>query len=131
MTVGAGIGIVIAALAFFKGDLLASIFSDNPQDIARAFEYLRGFAPEAIITSILFSFMGYFNGHSRSTFVMIQGLAQSFLIRLPMSYIMSIQPNASLTNIGLAAPTATVFGITLCLLYYIHMTRADRKKSEK
>ena len=126
-----GIGIVIAAFAFFKGDLLASIFSDNPQDIARAFEYLRGFAPEAIITSILFSFMGYFNGHSRSTFVMIQGLAQSFLIRLPMSYIMSIQPNASLTNIGLAAPTATVFGIILCLLYYIHMTRADRKKSEK
>ena len=75
------------------------------------------------ITSILFSFLGYFNGHGRSMFVMLQGLAQSFLIRLPMSYIMSIQPNASLTGIGLAAPTATLFGIALCLIYYRRMRR--------
>lgn len=128
MAVGAGIGVVIAAAAFFKGDLLASLFSENPQDIARAFEYLKGFALEAIVTSILFSFMGYFNGHSQSQFVMIQGLAQSFLVRLPMSYLMSIRPNASLTGIGLAAPTATFFGIILCLIYYRHMNRAAREE---
>ena len=50
----------------FKGDWLASLFSGNAQDIARAFEYLRGFAPEAVLTCVLFSFLGYFNGHSRS-----------------------------------------------------------------
>lgn len=123
MAIGVGIGVIIAALAFFKGDMLASVFSGNEQDIARAFEYLRGFAPEAIITSILFSFMGYFNGHSKSLFVMGQSLAQSFLVRLPMSYIMSIRPHASLTMIGLAAPSATVFGIILCLIYYIQMQK--------
>lgn len=37
MAVGAGIGVIIALVAFFKGDVLASIFSNNPQDIARAF----------------------------------------------------------------------------------------------
>jgi Na+-driven multidrug efflux pump len=62
--------------------------------------------------------MGYFNGHSRTLFVMLQGLAQSLLVRLPMSYVMSIQPDASLTGIGLAAPAATIFGIILCYLYY-------------
>lgn len=31
---------------------------------------------------------------------------------------MSIRPNASLTEIGLAAPAATVFEIALCLTYY-------------
>lgn len=51
--------------------------------------------------------------------VMIQGLAQSFLVRLPMSYIMSVQPDASLSMIGLAAPTATVFGIVLNLVIFI------------
>lgn len=71
----------------------------------------------------MFSFMGYFNGHSRSLFVMIQGLCQSFLIRLPMSYIMSIQPDATLTGIGAAAPTATVFGILLCVIYYLKMNQ--------
>ena len=36
---------------------------------------------------------------------------QTLLVRLPMAYIMSIQPNASLTMIGLSAPTSTVVGI--------------------
>lgn len=123
MAIGAGIGVFIAALSFFKGDMLASIFSNDAQVIARAYEYLRGFAPEAIITSILFSFLGYFNGHSKSVFVMVQGLIQAFLIRLPMSYFMSIKPNASLTEIGLAAPTATMCGIAMCLIYYIKMQK--------
>ena len=112
---------VIGLLSFFKGDLLASVFSKDETAIARAFEFMRGFAPEAVVTCVLFSFMGYFNGHSRTLFVMVQGLAQSFLIRLPMSYIMSIQPDASLTGIGLAAPAATVFGIALCFIYYKKM----------
>ncbi|MBQ9767181.1 MAG: MATE family efflux transporter [Lachnospiraceae bacterium] len=125
MAVGCGIGVVIGLLAFFKGDLLASVFSTDEKAIVRAFEFLRGFAPEAVVTSILFSFMGYFNGHSRTLFVMAQGLAQSFLIRLPMSYIMSIQPDASLAYIGLAAPTATVFGIVLCFIYYKKMQKQE------
>ena len=123
MAVGCGIGVIIGLLAFFKGDLLASVFSTDEKAIVRAFEFLRGFAPEAVVTSILFSFMGYFNGHSKTLFVMAQGLAQSFLIRLPMSYIMSIQPDASLAYIGLAAPTATVFGIVLCFIYYKKIQR--------
>lgn len=118
MAIGSSIGVFIALLAFFKGDLLAEIFSENPQDIARAFEFLRGFAIEAVVTSILFSFMGYFNGHAMSVFVMAQGLIQSFLVRLPVSYFMSRIPDASLTGIGLAAPAATIFGIGLCFWYY-------------
>lgn len=129
MALGASIGILVALAVFFKGDVLASLFSSNPQDIARAHEYLRGFAPEAAITCILFSFMGYFNGYSRAAFVMVQGLAQSFLIRLPMSYVVSIRPNASLTSIGLAAPTATVFGIVLCIIYYLHINVSGQKNN--
>ena len=125
MAVGFGIGLFIAAFAFFRGDLLASVFAKDPQSIAKAFEYLRGLAPEAFLTCILFSFMGYFNGHSRSTFVMIQGLIQSFLIRLPMSWFMSMQKDASLTGIGLAVPVSTIVGICLCWLYYCRMNRRD------
>lgn len=120
---GAVIGVVIAYMAFFHGDILARLFTDDEAVVSRAFEFLRGFALEAIVTSISFSYMGYFNGHSWSLFVMIQGLAQSFLVRLPMSYFMSIRPNASLTGVGLAAPTATIFGIILCTIYYIYKNR--------
>lgn len=89
----------------------------------------RGFAPEAIVTSILFSFVGYYNGHSRTLFVMLQGIAQTFLVRLPMSYLMSIQPNASLTMIGLAAPCATVFGIVINAVCFVMLNRKNRKSA--
>ncbi|MCC8126212.1 MAG: MATE family efflux transporter [Clostridiales bacterium] len=129
--IGAGVGVFVFCLIFFKGGAISSLFTDNEAVILRAAEFLRGFAPEAVVTSILFSFYGYFNGHSRSFFVMVQGLAQSLLIRLPMSYLTSIQPDVSLTWVGLAAPTSTVFGIMLCLIYYYKMNREKQNGSEK
>lgn len=120
MVIGSIIGVFIFYMAFFHGDLLSAVFTSDELVIQKASEYLRGVALEAIVTSISFSYIGYFNGHSCSLFVMLQGLAQSFLVRLPMSYLMSIRPNASLTGIGLAAPTATIFGILLFTVYYIY-----------
>lgn len=118
MAIGAGVGIFIGTFAFFKGDLLAALFTKDQAVIAQAAAYLKGFAPEAIVTSVLFSFMGYYNGHEKTVFVMLQGLAQTFLVRLPFSYFMSIQPGATLTMIGWAAPAATIFGIVINFVYY-------------
>ena len=59
MAFGASVGAVISAVVFLFGDRLASIFATDPTDIAKAFEYLRGSAIEAILTCILFCFMGY------------------------------------------------------------------------
>ena len=129
MAVGCSIGVVIAYLAFFKGDMLSYLFTGDAAVVARAEEYLKGFSPEAIVTCILFSFIGYYNGHSQTLFVMLQGIAQTFLVRLPMSYIMSIQENASLTGIGLAAPSATVFGIVINVVFYIFYTKRIKKQS--
>ena len=84
------------------------------------------------VANKIVSFIGYFNGHSQTMFVMLQGLCQTFLVRLPVSYFMSIQENASLTWIGTAPPLATVFGIVLNTVYFIWyyrcvICRAGRK----
>lgn len=126
ISIGSGIGVFVGLGIFFFGDYVAALFTNDAAVVGRAFEFLRGFAPEAVVTCVLFSFMGYFNAHSKSVFVMLQGILQSLLIRLPMSYFMSVRPNASLTGVGLAAPTATVFGIALCMGYYLVM----KKKGE-
>lgn len=131
MSIGAVIGIAVVIGTLLKGDVLSNIFTQDGEVIVRSFEYLRGFAPEAVVTPILFSFIGYYNGHGQTLFVMLQGLAQTFLVRLPMSYIMSIQPDASLTNIGLAAPSATVFGILINVLYFIYYGKKLKEKAGK
>lgn len=127
MGIGCVIGIFIAGFTFLRGDIPAAVFTSDPAVIERAAQYLRGFAPEAVVTCVLFSFIGYFNGHSQTLFVMIQGLAQTFLVRLPVSYFMSIQENASLTWIGIAAPSATVFGIVLNIGFFWRYTRRMQK----
>ena len=96
--------------------------------IANAFAYLKGFAPETIATAVLFSMVGCFNGNNKTVWVMVQGLVQTLLVRLPMAYFMSIQPNASLTNIGLAAPTSTVVGVCLSIGCYLYMNRSRARQ---
>lgn len=61
--------------------------------------------------------------------VMVQGLFQTLLIRLPMSYYMSIQPNASLTKIGLAAPTSTLVGVLLNVVFFLYLQRKTRRET--
>jgi putative MATE family efflux protein len=123
MRIGLCVGVFVMLAALFAGDALASVFSPDAAVVAKAAEYLRGFALEAVVTSILFSFIGYYNGHGQTLFVMLQGLAQTFIVRLPMSYIMSIQPDASLTMIGLAAPSATIFGILINVCFFFYFTK--------
>ena len=84
--------------------------------------------PETIATAILFSMVGYFNGNNKTLWVMIQGLVQTLLVRLPMAYFMSIQPNASLTKIGLAAPVSTTVGVVLNIAFYMYLNRAEQRK---
>ena len=130
MFTGIGIGLVfgcaVFALVWFEGDLLSGIFTTDAAVIVNAFAYLRGFAPEAIVTAVLFSMVGYFNGSNKTVWVMVQGLVQTLLVRLPMAYIMSIQPNASLTMIGLAAPTSTAVGIVLNVCFFLYLERKEK-----
>ena len=133
MFTGIGIGLVFGCILFvlvlLKGDLLAGFFSTDPSVIQNGFAYLKGFAPETILTAVMFSMVGYFNGNNQTVWVMIQGLIQTLLVRLPMSYYMSIQPDASLTKIGFAAPASTAVGIILNTLFFIYFTKKNKETS--
>lgn len=127
--VGLAVGCVVFVLVLFKGDVLCSVFSTDAAVIQNGFAYLKGFALETLVTAILFSMVGYFNGNNKTVWVMTQGLIQTLLVRLPLAYFMSIQPNASLTKIGLAAPVATTVGIFLNVGFFIYLNRAEQRKS--
>lgn len=121
--IGLFIGVIVFCLVMFKGDMLTGIFTTEQGVINQGYAYLKGFALETVVTAVLFSMVGYFNGHDQTLWVMIQGLIQTLLVRLPLSYYMSIQPNASLTQIGLAAPIATITGIILNVCFYIYLNK--------
>ena len=135
MFTGIGVGLVVGCLVFalvmLKGDMLAGFFSTDAAVIENGYAYLKGFALETIVTAILFSMVGYFIGNNKTIWVMTQGLIQTLLVRLPLAYFMSIQPNASLTKIGLAAPISTMVGVVLNIGFYVYLNRAEQKNAKE
>lgn len=127
--VGLAVGCVVFVLVMFRGDLLTGLFTTDAAVVQKGYEYLKGFALETIVTAILFSMIGYFNGNNKTVWVMAQGLIQTLLVRLPFAYFMSIQPDASLTMIGLAAPVSTMVGIMLNICFYIYLNKISVKNA--
>ena len=122
---GCSVGIVIFMAGFFGGGFLSSFFTNDPEVIAQSAAYLKGFSADCILTCVLFSSIGYFNGCGKSIPVMIQGITSAFCLRIPVSIIMSRLPNTSLTYVGMATPITTVYGI----IFFIICFRLLKKKS--
>ena len=120
------LGVIMAWAAYFHGDLLGGIFSRDAEVVAAGADYLRAYAIDTLLVSFLFCFIGFFNGCGRTTFVMLQGLAGAFGVRIPVSWLMSRQAEPSLFRIGLATPCSTVVQIALCAGYFALLLRRER-----
>lgn len=118
MITGCCVGIIIFLFGFFGGAWISSLFTGDAEVIAQSADYLRGFSADCILTCILFSTVGYFNGTGRSIPVMIQGISSAFCIRIPVSVFMSKLPNTSLMLVGFATPITTVYGIIFFIICF-------------
>jgi Na+-driven multidrug efflux pump len=121
------IGIFMFWLGFFHGDLLCKIFTQDMEIVVQGWDYLKAYAIDTIMTSFLFCFMGYFNGCGRTLFVMVQGLTGAFLIRIPVSYLMSISADPDLFKIGLATPCSTFVQILLCGSVFVYLLHKEKR----
>lgn len=121
VSIGAG----MAFLAFFHGDLLSSLFTEDPAVIPESHDYLKAYAIDCMLTPFLFCFIGYYNGCRKTLFVMLQGLIGAFCVRVPLAVIISRLPEATLFHIGLATPASTIIQIALCLFMLYHMKKTE------
>lgn len=115
-------------MRFFKGDILANIFTKDAEVIIQGHEYLKAYAIDTLLTAILFCYIGYYNGCGNTLFVMIQGIVGAFCVRVPVVILMSKLSGTTLFHIGLATPMSSVFQIILCVVFMIYTNRLERKK---
>lgn len=110
------VSVVISYLSCFHGAFLAGLFvkKSETEVILAAADYLRAYGIDCLFTSFLFCFLGYFNGCGNTMFVLLQGIAGAFCVRIPFSYFMSRTAGVTLFKIGLATPASTVVQIVLC-----------------
>ncbi len=121
------VSVVMAYFTFFHGELLAGIFAKDGEVILAAADYLKAYALDCLLTSFLFCFIGYFNGCGCTKFVMVQGIIGAFGVRLPVSWLMSRQAEASLFHIGLATPASSLVQIILCGVFFFVLLQKQKK----
>lgn len=127
IVLSAAIGIITGALSFFCGDALASIFNNDPDVIYNAHQYLKAYGIDCLLTPIVFCFLGYYNGHGKTMFVMLQSIFTGFLVKVPVAYFISKIPGVGLFEIGLAIPASSFVQIILCLGMFFVMRKKDKQ----
>ena len=124
------IGVLMFVLTFFHGDAMAGIFSSDAEVIFAAADYLKAYAIDCLFTSIFFCYTGFYNGIGKTRFVMIQGILGAFCVRVPVSYLMSLQPNASLFHIGLATPMSSILQLILCIGFILILKKQEKLEDQ-
>ena len=119
-------GAVMAYHAFFHGDLLSALFARDAQVVAVSADYLKAYAIDTLLTSVMFVMVGYFSGCGKTFFVMLQGILGAFGVRIPVSFAMSRLTPVSVFAVGLATPASTALQIVLCVTYYLLLRRRER-----
>ena len=105
--------LIQAIPAYFVG-----LFTTDTSIAAHAVAYCRSYAGDIIAVVFVFCLNGFFSGYGRTKFSMVNNLVSTFLIRIPMVYLVSLTPGVSLFYIGLAAPCASAVQIAMQLVYY-------------
>ena len=124
------VGGLMAWLSIGHGDLLASIFDEDPAVIEAAHSYLKAYGIDCLMTPFLFCFMGYYNGHSKTVFVMLQGLIGAFCVRIPVAFLMSLREGVQLFDIAMATPASTIVQIIMCITMFVVMHRKNAKNKD-
>lgn len=110
--------LVLFYLGFFHGEFFAQIFTNDPEVISAAAEFVKDYAIDSIFTSFLFCLVGYFNGCQKTTITLIQGIA-GVCVRIPAAILIKNSAYASIFTIGLATPISTVTQIIICGIFFI------------
>ena len=127
VSVSFAVGVVMFILAFFFGDAMSSIFTNDREVIAASADYLRSYAIDCLLVAFMFCLTGYFSGCGNTTFVMVQGIIGAFLVRLPVSFLMSRIEPVSLFLVGLATPCSSFVQIILCGVFFLLLLKKERR----
>ncbi len=124
-------GAVIVLLCQLIPSTLIGIFSRDAAVIAAGSEYVRTYSLDCLLVSFVFSMNAYLNARERSIISFAHSMAATFLVRIPMTWLMSRLSNGSLLPMGLAAPSASLLSIVICVLYFRWMWKKDKEKGVK
>lgn len=124
------ISCVMFFFAFFHGEWFTPIFTKDPEVIKQGALYLKGFAGDALTTSLLFCFIGFFNGCGKTMMTLWQGVL-GVSIRIIASFLFIHMAGVTIFHMGLATPISSFCQDILCAVYLFYVLRKMKTKKEE
>ena len=113
-----GLGAALYAVFLIFAPQLIGLFTTSQSVIGYGSEYILIYASDCVLVGIVFCLNGFYNGCGKAGFTMFNGLFATFVVRVPLSYLISILPGATMFHMGIATPVASVVQIILQLIYF-------------
>ncbi|WP_026881609.1 MATE family efflux transporter [Clostridium akagii] len=113
-------GIIFCIYSQWNPKSLISLFSTDRAVIVTASLYLKSYSIDCILVCFVFCINSFLVGYGNSMFPMIQSTIATFLIRIPVPYVLSKMPGVTLYQIGFASPLASALSIVMCMIYMRH-----------
>ena len=107
----------------FFPEALPRIFSRDEAVIVAAGQYLRSYTIDCILVSFVFCINAYFNSYGKSIISFAHSMVATFIVRIPVTYVLSHYTAHSLYPMGLAAPAASLVSIIICAFFLRRLHR--------
>ena len=134
MWTGAAIGFVITLIFFamlaISPESIIGSFSKDENVIAAGASYMTFLKFDCLIFTIAFCINGYINGTGHTRYTMIVNLVASFAVRLPLVWLISRMAGATLRQIGLGVPAASLVQL-LVGIGFLLFAKSEREQREK
>ncbi len=121
-------GLVFWTICQICPETVARIFADDGEIARQGALYLRSFVLDFICVAFVFNFNGYFCGCGKTLVALAHGSLATLAARIPLSYLFSQPEDATLYEVGFAAPIASVVSIVVCAAYLAWLRRGERRE---
>lgn len=115
------ISFVVTIICQIDGTIFTRIFSSDQAVIQNAALYLKTYSFDCLCTSFIFCYNGYLNGGGYTVFTMIHSLLSTFILRIPLTLLISKLSGITLFHMGIASPLASSASIIMCIIYIRHL----------
>ncbi len=126
IAVAAGFGIVASVILQFIPEYAVRIFTSDSTVITLGGQYLKGYVWDCIFAGIHFSFSGFFTSCGYSVISFCHNFLSIVCVRIPLSYLASINFPDTLFPMGLASPAGSLLSVFICVTVYIVMRRKGK-----
>lgn len=121
-----GYGVVVSVVIQFVASDVVGIFTDDVDVIKSGSEYLRSYIWDTGLAGIHFCFSGFFCACGVSIMSFVHNIIAIITMRIPFSYLLSVNNPDSLFPMGIATPMGSLISVIVCIGFYIWMSRKGK-----